>query len=56
MTAETRTFLAYVAILLSFAHAATGIALTAGEVSRQMHECEGLGPAACTVTVEPFGE
>ena len=47
MTPATRTFAVYIAALLALAYGATGIALTAGEVSRKMQECKALGIEAC---------
>ena len=47
MSPAARTFAFYLAALLALAYGATGIALTAGEVSRKMQECKALGVEAC---------
>ena len=53
MTAKTRTLAIYIAALLAIAYGATGIALTAGEVSRKMQECKALEIEACAI--QPIG-
>ena len=53
MSPAARNFALYLAALLGLAYGATGIALTAGEVSRKMQECAALGIEVCAMEVQP---